>query len=492
MQENELNILDVIAEIFLRWKRLVLSILICGVVFAGVKYMQEARGVNASFSEETDAAANAVKEIEQKWTEDSLLWTQTAKASVLRAADNTRESSAYNSYLNDSVLMNINPDYEAITTLVFCVSAGSDSENQEVKSREEVACVYREMLQNGNLQNTLADHFSMDARFVQELVQVMADSSVIRITVIGSDTSVTSSMGDDIVAYVSNLSPVEDTSMKAYKLSLLDKSTVYRIDQDLREKQNQIHDKVDALRIEWAELIDGGPWTLRQYEFFSFLLNGGTEYEFEQKLLEDYQNELDLAAATVAPAPIQEVEAHFQWKWFVVGGLAGILLHSMVVLFTMVFWGTIRITDHPEERFGVRQLGVLRDERERKSHYRKFFSKLRGMSSAQISRADAEKIAESRILTLAQKEGAGTVSLVGEGVLEREMAPICLALREAGLETVICTDILMRPEELQKAKATSASVLIVKAGVSTYETIRRELEIMQEASHSILGMLVIE
>lgn len=134
MEEREIDLLDMIADILSHWRGLVVALVIGAVLMGGLSYVKSYQNIqniqNAQPIEEETTLDAATVEKQLMQLEETLEESQ--KAAVLTTMDDEREYIWKENYAENSVYMQLDPFNIAQRQLVYQIRTTEENQNQSL------------------------------------------------------------------------------------------------------------------------------------------------------------------------------------------------------------------------------------------------------------------------------------------------------------------------------------------------------------------------
>ena len=122
MEEREIDLLDMIADILSHWRGLLVALIIGAVQMGGFSYVKSYRNVQSTQMVEEEPELDEMSAEEQlAQLEDSL--SDSEKISVAATVDDEREYLYKDTYYRESIYMHLDPLNIARTELVYRIQA---------------------------------------------------------------------------------------------------------------------------------------------------------------------------------------------------------------------------------------------------------------------------------------------------------------------------------------------------------------------------------
>ena len=274
MEEREIDLLDMIADILSHWKGLLVALIIGAVLMGGFSYVKSYQNVQSTVEEETELDAMAVEE-QLAQLEDSM--SDSDKAAVLTTVNDEREYLYKDTYSRESIYMQLNPLNIAQTELVYRIQAEDESLAQRLGT------VYENIVDSVGLYDWAEQQTGIDAAYAAELISVNTKLEIfekkdvqnvgigndsLKVTVIQKDEETCGQLATAVSSYIEQQQNLAK-ELGNHELVLLSETSGKTISTDVMDRQIDYGDQVSDLRARIASAKAG--FTADQQQYYDLL-----------------------------------------------------------------------------------------------------------------------------------------------------------------------------------------------------------------------------
>ena len=171
MEEREIDLLDMIADILSHWRGLLVALIIGAVLMGGFSYVKSYRNIQSTPTVEEEPELDELA-VEEQLTqlEDSL--SDSEKAAVLTTVDDEREYLYKDKYFQESVYMQLDPLDIVQTELVYRIQAEDEGLAQHLGT------LYKNIVGGVGLYDWVEQQTGIDAAYAAELISVSTNPEI--------------------------------------------------------------------------------------------------------------------------------------------------------------------------------------------------------------------------------------------------------------------------------------------------------------------------
>lgn len=503
MKEREISLLDLCVEMLLRWRVILLAMLLGGVLLGAFSYLNSwraARNWNASGEEETKELAERRELVEgweqeagediDAWVEEHLTEKQLANIDTLLFYEETYE--ARRIYQENSIYMNMDPNSVARGELTFLVNAGSPEETNRVVQ------IYEDLAAAGELHERLGEELGVSPASVRELLFLERTAygqtvpvNTLRLSVMYGDEEGCGKILQAIETYFAEQQRLLEGEIGAHSIKVLSRSVSTGRDTTLAEDQIKL--KNDQISRETSIAAIRDAFSDEETFYYIYL----TEGDFSEMMVlkkEEGEKESGVNSSegeSAAPSPRVSV------KYILLGMILAAFVYVFVLFVKYIMDAKLRYTDDVRELYEIPVLGRIPVERKKKSldFVDRWIYALRDRNRRSFSRKEAVLLSAAGAKIAARKKGVGTVCCLGCGLKENSLEvceQIKVQLAEEGLNVSILNNVLYDAEAMEQLSSVGSAVLVETAGVTLYDEILKELELLRRQEIEVLGCVVVE
>lgn len=492
MEEREIDLLDMIADILSHWRGLVVALVIGAVLMGGLSYVKSYQNIqniqNAQPIEEETTLDAATVEKQLMQLEETLEESQ--KAAVLTTMDDEREYIWKENYAENSVYMQLDPFNIAQRQLVYQIKATEENQNQSLGT------TYGDVLDNVGMYNWVEEKTGVPAAYVKELITVSTTSAIsiandqfagtvgtdrLKITVIQKDEESCKELSDAVKAYVEQQKATLATEVGNHELILLSESAGMTLGMDVMNRQIDYGNQVSNLRSGIASAKAG--FTADQTKYYDLLTweEGMDEAEIVQK------DTVEEQAVAVSPSVSK--------KYILLGAVLFAFVYAGILFLVYIFNSKLRVSDELQSLYHIPQIGVVVKDSKKKFILDKWVDDLRHYGKRKFDAEQSMELAFVAVKIAAVKNKLNTICLMGCN-LEAGAGSVCenlkTALEKEGINVTVLDNVLYNAESMEKVEAMTGVVLVEKAGSTLYNEVANELALLKRQDITVLGGIIVE
>lgn len=501
-QEVEIDLLDLLRRLRIQWRK----ILICGLVaavFAGgcsFLYSRNRLPETAAPLMQEDAAQTETAAVKVPLTKEE------QKQGVEQAKQLQAEIDGLEGYLEDSILMQVDPFHKESRNLLFAI------EGTQNWKAQKIAESYLNFLAYGAAGAVKkADHSMeyIDNSYLSELITAIqktnstynAENSgqtlsgiLLQVGVTGQDAKMAERLASDIQNVLQDHHIEVKNTCGSHTLTLLDDTAGERVDYTLLTQQREKRALLTTVRTSLKTLVDG--FDEEQKALYKIRSDEKDEEE-QQPEMEEQGQELS-AGQRKTEEQGQELSAGQaetdiqQGSISIIAILFGFLGGMLIYCAGYACWYMLRDT--------------IRSEGEFKDHYTiPFYGSIPVYKENTItSSAQKKKYQQrqtqllSRIRLSCRKEGISRICLAVDALSETErqdaLDTISLQLQELGIDAKLAENISGNPELWNSDLLVQAEAVILVCGLgsTTYRSVDDTMEFCVENGIAVLGAAALD
>lgn len=328
-EEREISVADLVRKLIRSWKFILCCALICGVIFTGYKYYRDFRN---------HKRAEAV----QPATEEQVL-TPVEKEGIAYVHSLEHNLDEQDAYMEESILLKINPYQENRATLQYEIRGGNGDEALAILER------YISYIRNGGVvSDLLADSdLEMEAQYLQELIRVEESASAydafnnrssrfFSVHVIGEDDGMAEMLADAAEAALRDYGETLLT-VPGQELVLLSRQSSVIYDAELEQKRNALLANRNAQAGTINALVS----------------------QFSEAQMVEYTGLSDEASEIVAKTETAAVGIDL--KYMIVGIIIGIFVGCCWIIFCYLISNKIKSAAELEKNYDLCVYGTLKN-----------------------------------------------------------------------------------------------------------------------------------
>ncbi len=498
MKETSIDLIDLIRRILLRWKAIVIWMIIFAFLIDGIYYIRALRATSGT--EETTAAKetqDAFAEYEQGLSEREIMEVQVAVQAYTEMYQNYLETLEY---CENSIRMQLDANSVSTATLLYYIEA-SASDSETGVSTNEIIDVLNATAQSEDVCSQILDGLNWDTEtaYIQELIMISADEDIdvnaeeysgerdLTITVMAPDEESAVIMAEIIRTAVEKEASGLQETIGEFDMELIQDQYAQKADRDLLADQQNKYSGLNTLRTALNNLANS--MSDEQKEYYYALLDGTVT---NQAVEDKGETETEISTAVVSPAQPKLISG----RYVVIGLLVGLVLVIICVMIGYVCKGKLRVKEDIEELYHIPLLGFFEaTERTRlKGPVCRGINRFFYRRDAKYSVEERTRMICASIRLAAEKAGMESIYLTGTGEnpqSEQLMAQIAEQLKESIQSVSYGRSIIYDPESLERMTTADGVVLVECVDVSAYADMERETELCSTYDAPIIGGIVI-
>lgn len=457
-EDTEIDMMELLREICMQWKQILICAVICAAVLGGYGYLKN--------RDSTDAVSGKDAAEETELTEEE-------QQGIADAAELEEEIQQLETYLENSVLMQIDAYHKDKVVMLYSIEQAKGREVQKITES------YLNFIANGGAVNGLkesAGGWDMDSILLAELFsagqktysvpyQILADStqdwdmpaeSLFYVEITGRNARMAERLADDVHAVLKEYRDRVNKKAGGHRLTLLS-----------REKCQQADSGLAALQREKKALLSANKANLK-----------AMTDAFSREQMMEYQDETNMEPGQEEPEEVlTNAVSRSILKYIMAGLICGIFLYAGCYTCLYLFRDTVKSTGEMRRMYTFPFYGGIAVKQSKASNTEKFEHE-----KAQIM---------NRIRLMCKKQGIKKLSIVSDFALEERerecMQSIAAWLKEWGIETLVAEN-GSKDTALWDALAETANVLIVcRIGTTTHRMIDEAVAFYLENDMSVTG-----
>lgn len=519
MGERIINIRDLIVEILLHWRGIVLWMFVGGIISAMFSYAHFRQSSEAALNEQLEKAS--VLDLQSGMTQKEL-------SEVRQVLLNEASIEKWNSYIENSVLMSLDSSQVYQEDLIYTILADG--------IQLDLTGVYVNLLTTNEMYQFAADRTDgFSASDIQELINVVHTGTAanqrtnsFHITILAGTEETCAAISEAMKSYIEEVRLSLETIYGAHNIALLQEHLAETRSMSLLQKQMDVHNKVAALQTETAMLRD--VFSEKQKRYYHLRISeagsesrnsgkvgdeGGIPYKTDAEggnLRESHaehgklsktdaedRNRAEEAGSVAVSGSLIDMSVGIPTglKNAAWGMFFAVLIYTLAVFFRYILDDRLRYTDNCTAIYRIPSLGHIPAKRTANSNkpFRQIDRKLyllRDKRRYTSSAEEAVRLSVASIAMAAQRKGICDVCGVCGSMCGELPEQIGTGLKADNIKFQCVKNILYSADSLNLLSSVRAAVLIEKAGVVSYGEIQQELEILRRQGIDILGIIIAE
>ena len=487
-EEITLDILDLLRRCLMRWKFVIICMLVGAVALNGIGYMQSVKNANAvkaqiqQMEQEQDDSEKliTINEYMQKLSDREISEVQTIllsyKAYQQEYLDGLR-------YYQESVRMKQDPNSVPTIQLQYVIDNHYEVIYPVIEKKDttqDIISLLSRIVLSEDVCNAIAEALGLEENvaYAQELLSAWGeerDVLVVNITAENREDCMTIAeiVKQKIIEHTAEISKV----CGEYDIELVLERFFLHVDTGLMTTQQSVINSLNSLRTSIYNLPNA--MTENQKVYYYALLDNEETID-----LNDTNENYEIEVPTLAIPEIQYVSL----KYICLGILCGMFFACAWITVKYILSVKLRVPEDIEGGFALHLIGNITDQQiKRPEIFKKTYHYLSADEQIQL--------VVSSIQISAEKEDMGNVFITTASVTERSKQickEICDAVNEKGISCTVGKSMIYDPQAIKQAACSNGIVLVEQIDKSRYDEIAKEKEICSKYHVPIIGCVVIE
>ena len=489
MEEREIDLLDMIADILSHWRGLLVALIIGAVLMGGFSYVKSYRNVQSEQEAEEPELDEMSAEEQLAQLEDSL--SDSEKISVVATVDDEREYVYKDTYYRESIYMHLDPLNIARTELVYRIQAEDGSLAQRLGT------VYKNIAGGVGLYDWVEQQAGIAAEYAAELISVSTDPAIfvgngaqnisigsdsLKVTVMQKDEKTCEQLAEAVNSYMEEQQKNLAEKLGSHELILLSETSGKIISTDPMGRQIDYGNQLINLKAGIASAKAG--FTEDQQKYYDLLT-----WEEETR-----EAEMDQKDTTTEEEPVL-ASPSVSKKHVLLGAVLFAFVYAGILFLLYIFNSKIRVSDELQSLYHIPQIGVVVKDSKKKFILDKWVDDLRHYGKRKFDAKQSMELAFAAVKIAAVKNKLNTICLMGCN-LEAGAGSVCenlkTALEKDGINVTVLDNVLYNAESMEKVEAMTGVVLVEKAGSTLYNEVANELALLKRQDITVLGGIIVE
>jgi hypothetical protein len=489
MEEREIDLLDMIADILSHWRGLLVALIIGAVLMGGFSYVKSYRNVQSEQEAEEPELDEMSVEEQLAQLEDSL--SDSEKISVAATVDDEREYLYKDTYYRESIYMHLDPLNIARTELVYRIQAEDGSLAQRLGT------VYKNIVGGVGLYDWVEQQAGIAAEYAAELISVSMDPAIfvgngaqnisigsdsLKVTVMQKDEKTCEQLAEAVNSYMEEQQKNLAEKLGSHELILLSETSGKIISTDTMARQIDYGNQLINLKAGIASAKAG--FTEDQQKYYDLLT-----WEEETR-----EAEMDQKDTTTEEEPVL-ASPSVSKKYVLLGAVLFAFVYAGILFLIYIFNSKLRVSDELQSLYHIPQIGVVVKDSKKKFILDKWVDDLRHYGKRKFDAEQSLELAFAAVKIAAVKNKLNTICLMGCN-LEAGAGSVCenlkTALEKEGINVTVLDNVLYNAESMEKVDTMTGVVLVEKAGSTLYNEIANELALLKRQDITVLGGIIVE
>ena len=493
MAEREIDLIDLLVKILLKWRIILAWMLVGGILMGGFSYVRSYQAQKTQ-----SAALEQQKQDESKYFLRQMTEKQISNVNTVLGYEGIVEN--WESYLQESVKMQIDALNEPRAELTFQVVA------EDLETAYRIEQIY-EAAVLGGLSQWLADEGQdgISAAAMSELVVLDRNSGNSSVYRANNSTNIIAyqdrdsfsiviyhlseeqclKLADKVEEYLQDQNSQLIKKLGDHEIRLVNRTFSFVMDTMLLDERRYIQNDIISMSNNSAKLKDEFSNVERQY--YNYLI---TEKVQEVSGEDQTVPTSSQSAAVVNPS--------VSLKYVVMGMILFAVIYVIFVFFKFIYIAKLQVTDDVNAIYGVPELGVIPKDRNIKKIFGfvdQWILKLRYRNKRKFAPEKAIGLAAAAVKIAAKKEGLDEICCIGCDMQDQALKAadvIQAALKEENISLRVINNVLYDQEAMEQLLSAKGAFLLEKAEGTLYNEVESELEILRRQDIKVLGIIVLE
>ena len=488
MEEREIDLLDLIADILAHWRSVLIAMTVGAVLLGVFGYVKSYKEFQNTQNEQVTVSNtnDTTREEKIKRMKESLGDNLLAGVDSVIVWENKYDLKEI--YYKNSLYMQLDPLHVVQKELVYQIQSEDNS------GGSKFGIVYGNVINNIGLYDWIEQQTGMDAAYVGELISadvksgmtiadgtqvLLSDSNCVKIVIMQKDEESCENLADAVKEYLAMQQENLSQEIGNHELILLSETMGTVMNTGVLNSQTAYRDEISSLKATIAATKAG--FTEEQKQYYNLLTQNDSE------IVDTTQ---DAAAESVT---VQKPSISI--KYVVLGAVIFAFVYAMILCLMYIFNGKLRASDELQNLYQIPQMGLIVKESKKKLLPDQWVDNLRNHGKRKFTPAQSMELAVAAVKIAAVKNGLEHVCLMGCNLTEgadNVCESIKQALEKEQIAVTILDNVLYNAEAMEKLENEKGVVLVEKAGSTLYNEVAKEIELLTRQDIAVLGGIVVE
>lgn len=479
MAEREINLIHLLVKVLLKWRSILIWMLIGGILMGGLSYVRSYQRQKTQSAQLEQQEQN-----EDEYFHEQLTEMQISNVNTVLGYESFMETRE--SYLQESIRMQINALNEPRAELTFQVFA----EDPETACRIEQ--IYEAAVEGG-LSQWLADEEQggNSAAAMSELVILETNATIIQgrdsFNIIINHISVEEclKLAEKVDEYIQDQNSQLIKKLGDHEIRMVNQTFSFVMDTSLLDDQRSIQNDIMTWNSNMAKLKDA--FSDVEWQYYDYLKADDVQQDSGKDQTDSAVSE---SAMVMSPS--------VSLKYVLLGMVLFAFIYAFYVFLICILNGKLQIIDDVNTMYGVPELGVIPEDKSSKKIFAfvdNWILKIRDWNKRKFAPEKAIGLAAAAVKIAAKKEGLEEICCIGCDMQAHALKvadAIHTALKEENISMRVINNILYDQEAMEQLLSARGAFLLEKAEGTLYNEVENELEILRRQDIKVLGIIVIE
>ena len=472
-EEQEIDLIDLLFELLMHWRGMVISMLVVAVLAAGYSFLSSKMSADHA-RQQQEMLSQQIEQIQQEGTSSAESvdeeMTESEKLEVQKLLVNEELYAKKREYYDNSYLLKCDANSMYQVTLTYTVNTTNRTTACDIQQ------IYGRTIGTSALLQQLSDASGVPFTSIGEMVDVSADnpdrgSKIFSVTLTAPNQEMADALTKVTQQYIKNLQKQLRGDGYEHTLDEVCDSQGPVVLDWLVDQQESVQNSILSYESTIASLRDSLSSKSKIWDYY--ITQGGVS------------------------EPIPKVKISL--KITLIGAILGIFLYAAVICVQYLMNSTLKRSDDLNQLYRLAALGRVTLPKEGKKlpfqQVDNFILSLRNRNKTLLTETQATELAYTQTALTAKKAGARRVCMVG-ACLKDETLRICeeikAKLEQDGFQIEILPDVLYSAQSAEKLDDTEAAVFVETVAGTRYEQMDEELAILNRLGIPALGCITVE
>ena len=477
-EEQEIDLIDLLFELLMHWRGMVVSMLVVAVLAAGYSFLSSKASADHA-RQQQEMLSQQIEQIQQEGTSSAESvdedMKETEKLEVQKLLIYEELYAKKQEYYDNSYLLKCDANSMYQVTLTYTVNATNRTTACDIQQ------IYGRTIGTSALLQQLSDASGVPFTTIGELIGVSADnpdrgSKIFSVTLTAPNQEMADALTKVTQQYIKNLQ--KQLRGNGYEHTL-----------------DEMCDSKGPVVLEW--LVDQQESVQNSILTYESTIASLRDSLGDKSKIWDYYITQGGSSGSIPKVSIPEVKISL--KITLIGAIAGIFLYAAVICVQYLMNSTLKRSDDLNQLYRLAALGRVTLPKEGKKlpfqQVDNFILSLRNRNKTLLTETQATELAYTQTALTAKKAGARRVCMVG-ACLKDETLRICeeikAKLEQDGFQIEILPDVLYSAQSAEKLDDTEAAVFVETVAGTRYEQMDEELAILNRLGIPALGCITVE
>ena len=471
-EEQEIDLIDLLFELLMHWRGMVVSMLVVAVLAAGYSFLSSKMSADHA-RQQQEMLSQQIEQIQQEGTssaesvDEDMKETEKLEAQKLLIYEELYAKRQ--EYYDNSYLLKCDANSMYQVTLTYTVNTTNRTTACDIQQ------IYGRTIGTSALLQQLSDASGVPFTTIGELIGVSADnpdrgSKIFSVTLTAPNQEMADALTKVTQQYIKNLQ--KQLRGDGYEHTL-----------------DEMCDSKGPVVLEW--LVDQQESVQNSILSYESTIASLRESLSSKNKIWDYY----ITQGGVSEPPKVKISL----KITLIGAILGIFLYAAVICVQYLMNSTLKRSDDLNQLYRLAALGRVTLPKEGKKlpfqQVDNFILSLRNRNKTLLTEAQATELAYTQTALTAKKAGARRVCMVG-ACLKDETLRICeeikAKLEQDGFQIEILPDVLYSAQSAEKLDDSEAAVFVETVAGTRYEQMDEELAILSRLGIPALGCITVE